>query len=170
MVIHAGDIIHLLLQKHASEASRIETMVQMVIYGVSTRKVEKVVRTFCGTSFSKFTVCVYAAKVDWQWANLWQAIKLWWAKDAIAALLPPGSARKHSFGGSLSNRPWNMCKKNGTRWKIAQFFLKRVFLAGVYCFGMTKVLANQTCSLSYPKQIHCVNYYRTKLSSATVWT
>ena len=31
------------------------------------------------------------------------------AKDAIAALPPPGPAIKHSFGGSLSIRPWNKC-------------------------------------------------------------
>ena len=29
------------------------------------------------------------------------------AKDAIAALPPPGPAIKHSFGGSLSIIPWN---------------------------------------------------------------
>jgi len=39
-----------------SEASLIATMVQMVIAGVSTRKVAKVVETLCGTSFSKSTV------------------------------------------------------------------------------------------------------------------
>lgn len=39
-----------------SEASLIATMVQMVIAGVSTRKVSKVVETLCGKEFSKSTV------------------------------------------------------------------------------------------------------------------
>lgn len=39
-----------------SEAALIATMVQMVISGVSTRKVSKVVETLCGESFSKSTV------------------------------------------------------------------------------------------------------------------
>ena len=43
-------------QYKRSEASLIATMVQMVIAGVSTRKVEKVVETLCGTGFSKSTV------------------------------------------------------------------------------------------------------------------
>ena len=47
-----------------SEASLIETMVEMVISGVSTRKVEKVVETLCGTSFSKSTVSELCKKLD----------------------------------------------------------------------------------------------------------
>ncbi|MCR5617565.1 MAG: transposase, partial [Clostridiales bacterium] len=47
-----------------SEASLIATMVQMVIAGVSTRKVEKVVETLCGTSFSKSTVSELCKKLD----------------------------------------------------------------------------------------------------------
>lgn len=39
-----------------SESALIATMVQMVVNGVSTRKVEKVVETLCGTKFSKSTV------------------------------------------------------------------------------------------------------------------
>jgi len=47
-----------------SEASLISTMVQMVIAGVSTRKVSKVVETLCGTSFSKSTVSALCKKLD----------------------------------------------------------------------------------------------------------
>lgn len=47
-----------------SEASLIATMVQMVIAGVSTRKVEKVVETLCGTSFSKSTVSELCKRLD----------------------------------------------------------------------------------------------------------
>lgn len=47
-----------------SEASLIATMVQMVIAGVSTRKVEKVIETLCGTSFSKSTVSKLCSKLD----------------------------------------------------------------------------------------------------------
>lgn len=47
-----------------SEASLIATMVQMVIAGVSTRKVEKVVETLCGTSFSKSTVSALCKRLD----------------------------------------------------------------------------------------------------------
>ena len=47
-----------------SEASLIATMVQMVISGVSTRKVSKVVETLCGTSFSKSTVSALCKKLD----------------------------------------------------------------------------------------------------------
>ena len=47
-----------------SEASLIATMVQMVIAGVSTRKVSKVVETLCGTSFSKSTVSSLCKKLD----------------------------------------------------------------------------------------------------------
>lgn len=47
-----------------SEASLIATMVQMVVAGVSTRKVEKVVETLCGTSFSKSTVSELCKRLD----------------------------------------------------------------------------------------------------------
>ncbi len=47
-----------------SEASLIATMVQMVIAGVSTRKVAKVVETLCGTSFSKSTVSALCKELD----------------------------------------------------------------------------------------------------------
>lgn len=47
-----------------SEASLIATMVQMVVAGVSTRKVEKVVETLCGTSFSKSTVSDLCKQLD----------------------------------------------------------------------------------------------------------
>ena len=47
-----------------SEASLIATMVQMVIAGVSTRKVSKVVEILCGTSFSKSTVSELCKKLD----------------------------------------------------------------------------------------------------------
>lgn len=47
-----------------SEASLIATMVQMVIAGVSTRKVERVVEVLCGTSFSKSTVSELCKRLD----------------------------------------------------------------------------------------------------------
>lgn len=47
-----------------SEAALIATMVQMVVMGVSSRKVEKVVETLCGTSFSKSTVSELCKKLD----------------------------------------------------------------------------------------------------------
>lgn len=47
-----------------SEAALIATMVQMVVMGVSSRKVEKVVSTLCGTSFSKSTVSELCKKLD----------------------------------------------------------------------------------------------------------
>ena len=47
-----------------SEAALIATMVQMVISGVSSRKVEKVVTTLCGTSFSKSTVSELCKRLD----------------------------------------------------------------------------------------------------------
>lgn len=47
-----------------SEACLIATMIQMVIDGVSTRKVEKVVETLCGTSFSKSTVSELCKQLD----------------------------------------------------------------------------------------------------------
>ena len=47
-----------------SEACLIATMVQMVVDGVSTRKVEKVVQELCGTSFSKSTVSELCKRLD----------------------------------------------------------------------------------------------------------
>ena len=47
-----------------SEASLLATMVQMVIEGVSTRKVSRVVETLCGTSFSKSTVSELCKSLD----------------------------------------------------------------------------------------------------------
>jgi transposase-like protein len=47
-----------------SEASLIATMVQMVIAGVSTRKVERVVKTLCGIGFSKSTVSELCKRLD----------------------------------------------------------------------------------------------------------
>lgn len=47
-----------------SEASLIATMVQMVIAGVSTRKVSKVVETLCGKEFSKSTVSDLCKRLD----------------------------------------------------------------------------------------------------------
>lgn len=47
-----------------SEASLIATMVQMVIAGVSTRKVSKVVETLCGKEFSKSTVSELCKSID----------------------------------------------------------------------------------------------------------
>ena len=47
-----------------SEAALISAMVQMVINGVSTRKVSKVVEELCGTSFSKSSVSELCKKLD----------------------------------------------------------------------------------------------------------
>jgi len=47
-----------------SEAALIATMVQMVISGVSTRRVAKVVETLCGESFSKSTVSELCKSLD----------------------------------------------------------------------------------------------------------
>lgn len=47
-----------------SEASLIATMVEMVIAGVSTRKVSRVVETLCGTTFSKSTVSELCKMLD----------------------------------------------------------------------------------------------------------
>lgn len=47
-----------------SEASLVTTMVEMVVNGVSTRKVSKVVETLCGTSFSKSTVSEVCKELD----------------------------------------------------------------------------------------------------------
>lgn len=47
-----------------SEAALISTMVQMVVNGVSTRKVSKCVETLCGESFSKSTVSELCKSLD----------------------------------------------------------------------------------------------------------
>ena len=47
-----------------SEAALISTMTEMVVNGVSTRKVSKVVETLCGTSFSKSTVSDLCKDLD----------------------------------------------------------------------------------------------------------
>ena len=47
-----------------SEAALIATLVQMVINGVSTRKVSKCVETLCGESFSKSTVSELCKSLD----------------------------------------------------------------------------------------------------------
>jgi len=47
-----------------SEAALVSTMAEMVVNGVSTRKVSKVVETLCGTSFSKSTVSELCKDLD----------------------------------------------------------------------------------------------------------
>ena len=47
-----------------SEASLISTMAEMVINGVSTRKVSKIVETLCGTSYSKSMVSEVCKDLD----------------------------------------------------------------------------------------------------------
>ena len=47
-----------------SEAALIATMVEMVINGVSTRKVAKVVETLCGQTYSKSTVSELCKELD----------------------------------------------------------------------------------------------------------
>lgn len=47
-----------------SEAALLTTMMEMVIQGVSTRKVTKVVEELCGTSFSKSTVSELCKRMD----------------------------------------------------------------------------------------------------------
>lgn len=49
-----------------SEAALISSMMEMVVNGVSTRKVSKVVETLCGTSFSKSTVSKICRELDVQ--------------------------------------------------------------------------------------------------------
>lgn len=49
-----------------SEAALISSMMEMVVNGVSTRKVSKVVETLCGTSFSKSTVSKICRELDTQ--------------------------------------------------------------------------------------------------------
>lgn len=63
---HRNEPFHTMIfeQYKRSEASLIATMVQMVIAGVSTRKVEKVVETLCGTGFSKSTVSRLCQMID----------------------------------------------------------------------------------------------------------
>ena len=47
-----------------SEAALVSSMIEMVINGVSTRKVSKVVETLCGTSYSKSTVSELCKELD----------------------------------------------------------------------------------------------------------
>ena len=47
-----------------SEAALIASMAEMVITGVSTRKVKRVMETLCGTSFSKSTVSEVCKDLD----------------------------------------------------------------------------------------------------------
>ena len=47
-----------------SEAALLSTMVEMVVQGVSTRKVSNVVEELCGTSFSKSTVSELCKRLD----------------------------------------------------------------------------------------------------------
>ncbi len=47
-----------------AEAALIATMAEMVITGVSTRKVKRVMETLCGTSFSKSTVSEVCKELD----------------------------------------------------------------------------------------------------------
>lgn len=47
-----------------SESALISSMMEMVVNGVSTRKVSKVVETLCGTSFSKSTVSKICSELD----------------------------------------------------------------------------------------------------------
>ena len=63
---HRNEPFHTMVLENykRSEASLIATMVQMVIAGVSTRKVAKVVETLCGTSFSKSTVSALCRELD----------------------------------------------------------------------------------------------------------
>ena len=63
---HRNEPFHTMIFENykRSEASLIATMVQMVIAGVSTRKVERVIETLCGTSFSKSTVSELCKTLD----------------------------------------------------------------------------------------------------------
>ena len=47
-----------------SEQALLSSLMEMVIQGVSTRKVEKITETLCGTSFSKSTVSALCANLD----------------------------------------------------------------------------------------------------------
>lgn len=63
---HRNEPFHTMIFENyqRSEASLIATMVQMVIAGVSTRKVAKVVDTLCGKEFSKSTVSALCKSLD----------------------------------------------------------------------------------------------------------
>lgn len=63
---HRNEPFHTMIFENykRSEASLIATMVQMVIAGVSTRKVAKVVETLCGKEFSKSTVSELCKRLD----------------------------------------------------------------------------------------------------------
>ena len=63
---HRTEPFHTMLFENykRSEASLIATMVQMVISGVSTRKVSKVVETLCGETVSKSTVSELCKRLD----------------------------------------------------------------------------------------------------------
>jgi len=63
---HRNEPFHTLIfdNYQRSEAALIATMVQMVICGVSTRKVTRVVETLCGTTFSKSSVSELCKRLD----------------------------------------------------------------------------------------------------------
>ncbi len=63
---HRNEPFHTMIFENykRSEASLIATMVQMVIAGVSTRRVAKVVETLCGKGFSKSTVSELCKSLD----------------------------------------------------------------------------------------------------------
>lgn len=63
---HRNEPFHTMIfeQYQRSEASLIATMIQMVIAGVSTRKVSKVVEALCGKSFSKSMVSKLCKQLD----------------------------------------------------------------------------------------------------------
>lgn len=63
---HRNEPFHTLIfdNYQRSEAALIATMVQMVICGVSTRKVARVVETLCGTTFSKSSVSELCKRLD----------------------------------------------------------------------------------------------------------
>ena len=63
---HRKEPFHTMVMENykRSEASLIATMMQMVIAGVSTRKVSKVTEILCGKSFSKSTVSALCKELD----------------------------------------------------------------------------------------------------------
>lgn len=63
---HRNEPFHTMIFENyqRSEAALIATMIEMVVMGVSSRKVEKVVETLCGTSFSKSTVSELCKRLD----------------------------------------------------------------------------------------------------------
>ena len=63
---HRTEPIHTMIfdSYSRSEASLIATMIQMVIAGVSTRKVSKVIETLCGESYSKSMVSELCKRLD----------------------------------------------------------------------------------------------------------